>query len=227
MSKDYQNYDPYEQANNPALPDFKLWGRIFIDAWACALVKGVGRERFDPNKHTRPFTAIDIVIDPLPELKITNKNICERHMLAESRDWINITLASLKKLGIQDIRQANEKWGKVDFEPTGGTYEKDGKTKNETAFKFLALYDTEEQCRKAFESGEGDLASEEISTDEKRMTAWAFAKVLTETGCRGVKNKEEAKKKIAPNLAQYPAVNEYFTIDSPEILALIEEIINK
>jgi hypothetical protein len=101
-----QTFDPWEEANNPPEPSYQnyLWGRVIINAWACALVKGFGKVPYDPQEHgDNRWTAIDIMIDALPEMNITNDNILKRSgwTQAEIEDLREEKQASSLDLGEQ------------------------------------------------------------------------------------------------------------------------------
>ena len=233
---DVDGFDPYNSASNPELPAFELWGMLEVNAWACALVKGVGKVPYDKTIHDRRATAIDLFVQPLPEQNITNAKSCERHLIAESKEWANITWKSIKDLGIDNLREVNGKWTRVAVVPNGKTYKnKDGEVKDETTFKVIAFFDDEEKCRAAYLASGGHAASPVMTSfdpdgtsapvvsqdDTDKQTALAFLKVIIPTACNGKTTLEEKKIAITIALAQYPTVSKFFTADSPEVIALI------
>lgn len=218
--------DPFAAANTPPILSNDLWGQVTINAWFCVLEKGYGRVPFDPahNNANERRTAIDVTIEPLPELGITNPNVCERRMLAESKEWRTITLASLRDLGFQDVRAVNGKWAHILPEPTGRTYEKNGEVKNETTFKFVALYDTEAACRQAYFSAGGKASDTPQPMDNgaksERDTAKPFLSVIISGAIAG-KQPDQYRDAVTLALANFPLVAKYFTYDSPEVQELL------
>lgn len=237
VTAEADGFDPFDSASNPTLPAFELWGMVEINAWACALVKGQGKVPFnaqDPN-HKR-FTAIDVFIQPLPELNITNTKTCEGHMLGESKEWASITLASIKALGIDNVREINGKYARVTKVPNGRTYtNKDGETKDELTFKFVTLFEDEKKCRAAYfaSNGNGHATSTPTPTyneitapvvdaaEQERLTALPFLNVIVPNASKGKKTLDEAKPAVAALIAQYPIVSKHFTVDSPEVFDLM------
>jgi hypothetical protein len=223
--------NPFASAANPQTFSSDLWGQVAINAWFCTLEKGYGRVPFDPALYpiSQRRTAVDITIDPLPELGITNPNVCERRMLAESKEWRTITLQSLHDLGIQDVRSVSGKWVRIVPEPTGRTYEKNGETKNETAFRFIAVYETEAECHAAYAGGgAGQPAAPTTSTpaatgtDLERETAKPFLKVIVSSAIAG-KKPEEYQAAVNLAISGFPMVSKFFTFDSPEVQELLPQ----
>lgn len=228
MTEITQIYDPFETASNPPVLSSDLWGQIDIKAWFCILEKGVGKIAFDPAQHEigQRRTAIDIIIYPLPEQNITNMNICERHMIAESDAWRNITLKSIKELGLENVREINGKWVHIVPEETGRKYEKDGQQKSETMFKILAVYNTEDECRKAYLAAGGSdnrKSNGSDSNNSEKEVAKQFLPVIVRSVVKDAGNLEAAKAAVAKAIAQYPQVAKYFTVDSTEVATIIAE----
>jgi len=222
-------YDPFDSASSPALPTFELFGLVEINAWACALVKGVGKVPFDTNdsSHKR-FTAIDVLIQPLPEINLTNPKAAERHWLAESKEWASITLKSIKECGIENVREVNGKWARVAIVPNGKTYtNKNNEVKDETTFKFTAFFEDEESCRAAYlenHDNAGNGQNETIppidATAAEKQTAAPFLNVIIPNAVRGKKITDDWKSIVNTALAQYPLVSKHYNADSPEVAAI-------
>jgi hypothetical protein len=237
-------YDPWAEANNPPEPVYQnfLWGRVTINAWLCALVKGVGKVPYDPQEHNENrFTAIDISIEALPEMNITNDNILKRSTLATSKDWRTIIKPSLDDLGYTDARQVVGKWVKVETVRTGRTYYKDGEEKHETTFKFVEVFADEAACRAdflaanpeknngheadeiSFESPASAPAPAPVPDDKERKTAWAFAQAALKSKTANCKTIDEVMAKVPEALAMYPQVSKFFSPDSPEVMNWLTE----
>ena len=222
-------FDPFNSASNPSLPAFELWGMVEVNAYACALVKGLGKVRFNPSVHDKRFTAIDLFVQPLAETNVTNPKSCERHPIAESKEWASITWNSIKSLGTENLREVNDKWARVAVVPNGKTYEnKDGEKKDETCFKFLAFFDNEDACRSAYLTNGGHAApapTEQpapVSQDDTdRQTAMAFLNVIVPNAARGKASVADAQAAVSVALTGYPTVAKFFTADSDEVTALI------
>jgi hypothetical protein len=144
-----QVQDPYASADTAEVMARTYYGQIDIDAWFCALIKGTGKVPYDPSQHDRRATALDLSVLPLAEMNLSFS--LERGMIAESKEWAKIAWASLKELGATNTRELKGQWCKATFVPTGRTYKNSAGEKREaTTFKFLALYENEEACRRAF-----------------------------------------------------------------------------
>lgn len=232
--------DIWDRVNNPQSSSFsnELWGKFEMKADLVGLVKGVGKEPFDPTRHKVAFTSIEVFIDPLPEMEIQNLNICTRNMLAESKEWRDITNKSIKDVGIADAREMIGKWIKAETVPTGDTYVKNGVTKDKTAIKLVQTFASEEECRKAY-LGENDPfapapaataspaaapASPAAAPAQGRETGLKFLPVIVSNAWnKSGRNYDKAKIEVANMISGYPALAPYFTSDSPEV----EEILMK
>ena len=109
---------------------------------------------------------------------------------------------------------------------TGETYpNKQGETKQKTAIKFLAVYNSEDECASA---ANAYFASRQGSRSEAEATA-----PTTETAASGPE-RETAKKFLAPlwaasgkNVQKFAQMlegnnlNQHFTLDSPEVIAVM------
>jgi hypothetical protein len=148
--------DPMDAATNAQLTPLEFYGQIDLECWFCGLVKGApgGKEPYDPQRHQRRNTAVDIIVTPLADAKLTFNQ--ERHMIAESKEWIEIVWASLKACGATNVREVNGKWCRVSQVSTGRKYtDKNGETKESTTLKFLELYPDKAACRDAYWKARG------------------------------------------------------------------------
>lgn len=237
-----KEFDPFESASDPAVQTWDLFGKVEISAWACALVKGTGKVPFDPSTHERRFTAIDVFIQPLPEMDVKYPKSLEDHWIAEFAEWAKITLPSIKALGIDNVREINGRWARVARVPSGKQYQKkdqDGNLmtdenskpvmRDETTFKFVALFTSEDECRAAYLAAGGAPANNghnvpvQTSENAEMSTAYAFLKVIVTNAARGQTTWADAKAAVAQALTQYPTVAKFYTADSVETSALITE----
>lgn len=228
-------YDAWELASNPTSGyTNEFWGQIKIDAWVCALVKGVGKVPYDPNVHkSAPATALEIEIIPLPEMNVTNPRATQRSLIAGSNEWREIGWPSLTALGIANLREAVGRWARVEMVPTGDTYEKDGRTKERTTFKFITLFADEAACRADYGVGNKTPAQAAPATpataptngggDAEKAAAFQFAKVIVGNAMKGCAGKplDEAMNEVTKALALYPGVGKYFSVQSAEIVELM------
>lgn len=223
--------DPLESADNATLTR-DYYGQVLIDTWFCALVKGVGKVPFDPGnpEHKKRFTAIKIDLVPLPEMNITNPIL--REMIAESKEWVSYTLASIKALGIKTADLRN-RWVRITFVETGDTYQNAaGETKNKTALKFLALYPDEAACRAAYEAENGISAPphteqpKPVSNNgydpETRKKLLPFVKMIV------TKAKETHPgdlvaigDEVAVKIAEHGTLRNYFLVTDDDVMQLI------
>ena len=234
--------DPFDSASNPTQQTYDLFGRIDINAYAGALVKGQGRVPYDPNNpnHKR-LTMIDIFIQPLPEIDVKYPKTLECHWVAEFPEWAKITLPSIKALGIDNVREINGRWARVARVPNGKKYPaKDaqgnptGEMKDETTFKFVAFFADEDACRSAYvaaggasnNGSNGHNVPVEIGTeDAEKLTAYQFLKVIVQNAAKG-KDLGEAQAATEQAITQYPTVAKFFTVASPETQTLIVQLCN-
>lgn len=231
--------DPWAVAEEPPeRMDFnEIWGQIAVDAWFCALVRGVGKVPWSEQEHgmEKRATAIDISIAPLVEMN--SKFFVERKMIAESKEWTKIVNPSLKALGIRP-QELNHKWVHVALVKTGETYVKGGETKDKTTVEFLGVWDNEDACRNDYLGKKGAQAGASPApttaptsaptghqpvtpTNAAKETALAFLKVLVPNAMRGESDLTAIRTKIAETIAATAMVRDHFTVDSPETMALI------
>lgn len=231
--------DPYAVAQETAERPAEFYGELSVECWFCALVKGQGKVPFDANVHDRRSTAIDLVVMPLSDHNITNA--FERSTLDWARDWTRITWPSLKALGITSLRDVSKgKWCKFAWQTTGEKYRANGGEERErTAFKFLALYNSEDECRAAYyaDSGKTPPDSEGVSdipgfeskaqptqaapdnsngSDKARETAIQFIKVFAKMKHFDIEATRQA-------CATQTAITNVVDINSPEFVEIIAE----
>jgi len=209
------------------------FGQVQVDTWYCALVKGSGKVPFDPGQHKEEQrqTAITITLMPLPGSPVQNPT--ERGMIANSREWVQIVLPSLKKLGVS-LRDLKDQWAQVRMVPTGRTYiNSNGEERQATTVQFVAVYKTEAEAQAAAatfftsrKNGDGEKAPASVpqpaggngngsnSNSAERQTAAKFLPALWKTSGGDIM-------KFAEKLAATPLVCKHFTIDSPEAVAII------
>lgn len=215
--------DPFEAADNPQIKPAEYFGKLEVDAWFCALVKGQGKVPFDPALHPadQRRTAVDLHVITLPAHGLNYP--MTRGVIAESPEWTKTVWPSLHDAGVQSLRDLKDtpRWCCVTTVSTGRTYQSNGVTKEATTFRFIALYASEAECQAAYNAQRGgdwldDTPAAQPANgngDRERETALAFAKILAKQSRSVVE--------LGQRLTEYPLVAKHFTIDSPEIEALV------
>lgn len=219
--------DPLEAAQNAQLRPAEFWGEVSLATWFAVLVKGTGKVAFDPQQHAieKRVTAIDINIYCLPEQNF-NKPIT-RGVIAESREWAGTILPSIKALGVT-LKDLSGKFAHVVAVPTGGKYTNNaGEQKDQTTLKFVAVFNTEAECRAAYLAAGGkDRRGGAATSDVEQVTEAAPA-----NGAVANPEKETAKAflpalakqakgdvtRMGQLIAQMPLINKFFTVNSPEV----------
>jgi hypothetical protein len=210
--------DPWAVAETAEVQESngEYFGLVNVAVEFCKLVKGEGRVPFDaaqddPNDRR---TSIDIQIEPLSERATF---MPRRTMVAESKEWTNIVWQSLKDLGLLSLRELNGKYAKYTNVSTGRKWTNaNGETKEATTFKFLALYNTRAEAEAAKNGGAQPKAQAAPAQSEEKQVALKFLTALAKAA-NGDKNK------LAAQIAQYPVVSNFYTIDSPEVVALLAQ----
>lgn len=234
-----QVLDPIEAADNATLAPREYFGQVLVDTWFCALVKGVGKVPFDPAQHQKRFTAIKIDVVPLPESGITNP--IAREMIAESKEWVSYTLASLRALNVRTADIKN-RWARVTFVPTGDHYKNAaGEDKEKTALKFLAIYMDEATCRAAYESEYGKTQTVDLNPQQgngangngnghanvdpaTRAKLLPFVKMIVVKAVEAHPGDLVAiGDEVSLKIAEHSTLKNFFTATDPDVLALITD----
>lgn len=226
-----QILDPFDDATNPEIPSYDTFGEISIDAWFCVMKKGEQKRAWieGTDDVADRNTTIDIIVHPLDEMN--QKYHQERNLIARSNAWAKTTWPSLQKLGISNVREAKNKFCQVKLVPTGRKYPgKNGEMREETTFEFVALYNSKEECQAAYAATRrGDPAKVDSkpagTVDPKRQNALKFAAAIVKNVSSETKDFNELTLRVAEKIAGMPVVAEYFTIDSPEIVELIAQVL--
>lgn len=217
-----QTSDPFDTAMNTEYRPTKMFfGQVSVDVYYCVLIKGKGKEVFDPNQHKQDMrrTSISIAIDPLPGSRAQFS--VERELIAESKEWAQIIKPSLRALNT-DLRAINHKWAQVELVPTGQTYtDNNGETKERTTVKFIRIFDSEGECIQAANDYFGHQAEPaetepqpQPASNPERDVAARFIEPMWNACSHDVQKFQE-------RLATDPLLSKYFTIESPEVTAVI------
>jgi hypothetical protein len=230
--------NPWDVANNPPEQTREVSGAVTINAWWCMLVPGQGKQPYDEKtldpktgNAPRKYTAIDLTIEPLVESGMTFP--VQRTMLAEFGEWKDVTLPSLRDIGFLDASQLNGKYARIELVPTGRKYtNSQGEEKEASAVKFVAVYDTREQCLAAM-NGDNPTSPTPVAAapvpsngngNAEKETALKFAKAFVANAMRQAGGDlDKARGILAPMIANQPVISKHYTVDSPEIVALMAE----
>ncbi len=228
--------DPFALAEDPQEIKYtnEYFGEVGLDVWFCVLEKGIGKVPYDQNTHSidRRLTAITMGIIPVPASGLQFS--IDRDYIAEFRDWNAITLPSLKALGVS-LRELNGKFARVKMTETGETYTNSkGETKEKTVFEFIEIYETLEDCEAAYAEVRGQPAVEKTvppiaggsnnGGEKERMAAEKFLQVAVKSACAGKSDLGEAREAVAAQIAKMPMIAKHFTVDSPETMEIMAEV---
>ena len=227
--------DPWDAAENAQLPTYTHFGQITLLSDFVVWPKGTKLRDcppFDPNQHKpeQRVTRITMMAVPLPGRQAPLYPH-ERVVPAQSREWVAVTLPSIRALNVSP-RDVDGKWVQYQFKPARKYTDADGNEKDATSFHIVELYDTEGAASLASEDFFGQLqqavkdepipfgdeedvadASDNGSDPERAAMAQFLAPVWAQ--CNGDQTE------LAKKLAEMPMLSDYFTIDSPEVKAVV------
>jgi len=229
--------DPFASASDPVItppPSYDLFGLVEINASAVHLEKGVGKVAYDAsNPNHKRYTAINVYIQPLPEIDVKYPKTCEQDWIGEFPTWAKITLPSIKAAGFDNVREINGKWARVArVDSLDRPYEKKdlqgnptGEMATKKTMKFIEFYATEDACRAAYVANGGKPADAQPAApvdaiEKEKQAMLAFLKVVVSNACNGKKITDDWKNAVTTLLTQYPTVAKHFTADSPEVAEL-------
>lgn len=222
--------DPWAAADAAKPRDFEYYGQVVADAWF-GFFPGSGAKPipFDPQQHPTDKRAvmIDIQIIPVPEQNVSFD--VRQNYTDFSLDWTKVTLPSIKAIGVDGLRALNGRYVRVAL--VDGKREKKGENGSKTGefyktFKFLEVYANAAECSAAY-AGSSPAHTEPADpvdeADKEKATALQFAKVVVTNQARGKKDKSEILKAVTEMIAGMPLISKYYSGNSPEIEAMIEE----
>jgi hypothetical protein len=226
-------YDPWDQADSAEPRPFAYYGQIFTSAEAVAFeptgeMKPDGKPKmalvgFDPQVHKDADRRVQVGLElvPLAEMHLQFTMI-QKTMDTDNR-WVRFTLPSLKALNLTG-RSANNQWVRLERRPTGKKFTtRTGETKDETAMFVTAVFPSEAACLAAWSAEfvkEGNTVANaeatpvQLAGDPQKTAAAKFLPALWNQA-----GKDLAR--FAELLAKTNLVSQYFTIDSPEVLAVV------
>jgi hypothetical protein len=220
--------DPFAVADSAGERSDHIYGQVQCSASFVVLQKGVGKSAFDDHSHDLKDrrTEVSILVNPIDETGLTW--FVQRDIIAESREWSGIVWPSLRNLGLQSARDLDGKYAKVKMVKSGRKWtDKDREEREGTTVKFLALYPDQAACVTAYQAEAGVTADDDPAAavdmspqqpngngNMERETARQFLAVL-------VKQAAGDKAALTKAIAGLPMVAKYFTVDSPEVVALM------
>lgn len=225
--------DPWDSADKAQWdPTFRVYGQVQANVWHCALVKGQGKVPFDPAIHPidQRYTAVEIAIVPV----IPGRQPVERSMIAESKEFAQIVNPSVKALGQGwNLKLLSERFVEAQLAPSGRKYTgTSGEQVDATTIKFTRVFQSEDECLAAAQSGRGytngngnggapaqgtPAAASATTASMEHERKFLAEKLLPAV----VKQAGGDVQKLEEMLAKSPALAKHFTISSPEVLALL------
>ncbi len=220
-----QILDPMAAAIQDAESASHYFGRMQVDAQFVVLRKGqpksVWSEGMDTDGRT---TEVTFRLNPLDVTGLTK--MVERQVISNSGEWSRIVWPSLRDLGVKQLREIEGQWAHVEMVPSGRKWiGKDGNEVIATTFKFIKLFTLETDCVKAWENLAGNEAHTPASNgaaapavsqnnDAEKAAAMQFLPHIVAA------NKHDLNA-LTNALASMSPINKYFTVKSPEVIALL------
>lgn len=218
--------DPMAAAVQDAETAGIMFGRLEVSAQFVVLRKGERKAIWNEGDNSDGRqTEVTFRLNPLDCSGLTR--MIERQILSNSREWSAIVWGSIRDLGYKALPELNGKWAKVAMVKSGRKWNnKEGEEVEGTTFKFLEIYNSEADAIKGWEAQFGGTqAHTPTSTptngngfvqnsEAEKNTAAQFLPAL-------VKGAGGDLAKLATILASMQPVNRYFTVDSPEVQALL------
>ena len=224
--------DPFDAATEAGNRPDAFFGRMEVDAQFVVLKKGERKRAWVEGDDTDGrSTEVALRLNPLDVTGLTR--MIERNVLAESREWSATVWASLRDLGVKNVREISGKWAHVELVKSGRSWKnRDGEDVQGTTFKFISLFDSETDCIAAWENAFGGSGSQSRDTgsapgvdsaptstpqpsEAEKAVALQFLPAL-------VKMANGDLALLTNTLATTEMVKNYFTIDSPEVQALLK-----
>jgi hypothetical protein len=228
--------DPWKLADEAKPRDFEYFGQMMADVWF-GFFPGGGQKpiAFDPAQH--PIDKRTVMID-IQIIPIAAQNVdfdIRKNYTDFSTDWTKITLPSIKALGVDGLRALNGKFVRVAQVP--GKREKKDENGNKTGefyttFKFLEIYADEAACVTAYEGNSSHTEQNDpqpvttgISADQQ--TALKFSRAVIENTVKGETDLDVIINKLTATLAAMPMINKHYSAQSPEIMQMVMEAMQK
>lgn len=224
--------DPMNSAVEEAeRPNF-IYGQLEVSA---AFVQFVNKKKIVWTEHDDPKerrTEVTMVINPIEETGMTQ--LFTRSTICGNRgEWADIIWPSLRDVcSIKELRSADKKFVKVEVVKTGRKYtNRNGEEVENTTFKFHALFVDKASCVSAFSADGGTpkntLVTAPVTGDPMAIDMTANANNLERENSKQflpmlVKAANGDLNQLKTTLAAMSPLNKYFTVDSPEVQALLK-----
>ena len=220
--------DEFDRAMKDSAAGF--WGKASVDAWECALVKGVGKEPWDPDKHAgqNSHVCISFTIEPLdPARKLISRDMINwttefRVAVRPSIEELAEPLAKIvgKEVGsFNPLRELNGKWVHGEFVPRP-----DNKPDETwTTIRFTEVFRDRGECSQAaLEAGAIQPVQDGLGggNDAQRASLAQFLPALWNEAQGAPNPMAEMEGKIKAN----PLLAQFFNLSSPEVQATRAEI---
>lgn len=223
-----QVLDPMEAAVADAESASHYFGRMMVDAKFVILKKGQSKQDWIEGMDTDGRTTeIGLKLNPLDVTGMTR--MVERQVISNSGEWSRIVWPSLRDLGVKALREIEGQWAHVEMVASGRKYtNKEGQEVIATTMKFIKLFTLESDCVKAWEELSGSDAANQAHSaggngsngavsqpnDAEKAAAMSFLPHIVAA------NKHDLTA-LANALASMSPLNKYFTVESPEVVALL------
>ena len=214
--------DPMAAAVQDAESAGQIFGSLEVEAAFVILKKGERKQPWhEGDSLDERQTEVTFRLNPLDISGLTK--MVERQILSNSREWSAIVWESLRNLGVKALPELRGKWAHEAMVKSGRNWtNRDGEPVEGTTLKFLALFNTEAEAVQAYQNQFGSQPRSGSSSngalpanDAEKNTAMQFLPAL-------VKGANGDLTKLAQILASMSPVNKYFTVDSPEVQALLQ-----
>lgn len=219
--------DPWASAVEDAERGDFLWGQIQVDVNFVMLKKGQPKRSWgegdDPKERS---TEVSFTLNPIEEMGLTK--LIQRSVLSDARgEWGRIVWPSLRDAcGLKELRPLDGKFVKIETVKNGRKWtDKNGVQQEGTTFKFHAVFDAQATCANDYlgaggsdkstvpDNGAMDVDMSQ-NINQELETAKAFLPAI-------VKSAAGNKTILQQALNGMPMISKFFTIESPEVLALM------
>jgi len=199
------------------------FGKLDVSAQFVVLRKGQPKSAWYEGQDTDGRTTeVSLRLNPLDITGMTR--MVERQVLSNSGEWSRIVWSSLRDLGVKQLPEIDGQWAHIEMVPSGREWtNREGQLVKGTTFKFIRLFTLQSDCEKAWRdliggneahtpSANGNGAA--AANDAERTAAAQFLPHIVAA------NKDDLAK-LAATLASMSPLNKYFTVESPEVQALL------
>lgn len=213
--------DPFDTATSLGDRKTMFFGKLEVNARFINMEAGKKKEAwFEGMNIENRRTEIELRLNPIDAMNVTF--LVTRTLIAEFSDWSGIVWPSMKLLGLKSVREAHGRWAQVEM-VNGRTYKKNGEDVTPTQMKFIAFYDNAADCTAAYDKLMGASAvttptpAPTVSQDNtaELATAMQFLPAV-------VKAANGDLNKLALDIANMPLLKKFFTVNSPEVQALLK-----